>query len=86
MHVLITPSAKRQLESLPEKIRIRIDKRILSLGVNPRPHGSVTLEGVAGLHRIRVGDYRIIYRIQDKEMTVLIVRIGHRREVYRPQS
>jgi len=86
MQVLITPSAKRQLESLPEKARNRIDKHILSLGENPRPHGSVALEGVSGLCRIRVGDYRVIYKIQDKDMVVLVVRIGHRREVYRPRS
>lgn len=86
MQVLITPSAKRQLESLPEQARNRIDKRILSLGDNPRPHGSGALEGVTGLYRIRVGDYRIIYKIQDTNMVVLVVRIGHRREVYRPRS
>ena len=86
MRVLITPSAKRQLESLPEKARNRIDGRILSLGENPRPHGSVALEGITGLCRIRVGNYRVIYKIQHKDMVVLVVRIGHRREVYRPQS
>jgi len=86
MQVLITPSAKRQLESLPDKARNRIDKRILSLGENPRPHGSVALEGVSGLCRIRVGDYRVIHKIQDKDLVVLVVRIGHSREVYRPRS
>ena len=55
MQVLITPSAKRQLESLPDKARNRIDKRILSLGEDPRPYGSIALEGVSGLCRIRVG-------------------------------
>ena len=83
MRVLIMPSAKRQLESLPEQTRNRIDKRILSLGENPRPQGSVALKGVTGLCRIRVGDYRVIYKIQDKDMVVLVVRIGHRSEVYR---
>lgn len=53
------------------------------LAENPRPIGSEKLTGSEDLHRIRVGDYRILYQIQDDALLVLVVKIGHRREVYR---
>jgi mRNA interferase RelE/StbE len=53
------------------------------LAENPRPHGVESLAGEKGLHRIRAGDYRIIYQIRGDALVVLNVRIGHRREVYR---
>jgi mRNA interferase RelE/StbE len=53
------------------------------LAENPRPHGVESLAGEKGLYRIRASDYRIVYQIRDDALLVLIVRIGHRREVYR---
>jgi mRNA interferase RelE/StbE len=50
---------------------------------DPRPPGSIKLHGEEDLHRIRVGDYRILYQIQDAILVVLVVEIGHRREIYR---
>ena len=50
---------------------------------NPRPQGVQQLSGEEGIFRIREGDYRIIYRIEQEVLTVLVVKIGHRREVYR---
>jgi mRNA interferase RelE/StbE len=79
----ILPSARRELAALPLKDRTRVDKRILSLGENPRPVGSKKLTGEDDLYRLRVGDYRVIYQVQDKVLLVLVVKIGNRREVYR---
>ena len=79
----ILPSAKKELAALQSKDRKRIDKNILSLGDDPRPYGVKALKGGKNLYRLRVGDYRIIYEIRDRVLVVLIVRIGHRREVYR---
>jgi len=50
---------------------------------NPRPHGVKKLSGEQNLYRIRAGDYRIIYQIRDKELVVLVLKLGHRRDVYR---
>jgi mRNA interferase RelE/StbE len=81
--VEITPAAQRELSKLPKKVQKRIDKRIQALAENPRPPGSKKLEAEDDFHRIRVGDYRIVYQIKDKLLLVLVIRIGHRREVYR---
>lgn len=54
-----------------------------SLAVNPRPHGTKKLVGLDQLFRVRVGDYRIVYQIQDDKLVVLVVGIGHRKDVYR---
>ncbi len=77
------PAADRGFRALAEDVRRRLRPRIDALAENPRPHGVETLKGEKGLHRIRAGDYRIIYQIRDEVLVVLIVRIGHRREVYR---
>lgn len=77
------PAADRDFRALAEDVRRRLRPRIDALAENPRPHGVETLEGEKNLYRIRVGDYRIIYQIRDDVLVVLIVRIGHRREVYR---
>ena len=80
----IIKAAARQLEVLPESTGKRIDTKIRALAANPRPPGAKTLQGREGVHlRIRVGDYRVVYHIDDRALLVLVVRIGHRREVYR---
>lgn len=82
--VTILPAALRVLRSLPRNIRTRIRGEIDSLAENPRPHGVKSLQGSQkGYLRVRVGDYRIIYRIEDDRLLVVVVGIGHRREVYR---
>jgi len=80
--VLIKPSAVKELEALPKKERQRIARRIQSLGVEPRPHGCEELAG-ADKYRARQGDYRVVYSIDDRAQTLLVVKVGHRREVYR---
>ncbi|MGH7231304.1 MAG: type II toxin-antitoxin system RelE family toxin [Nitrospiraceae bacterium] len=81
--ILLAPSAERQIKSLAEPVQKRIVKRLRTLRANPRPQGVKKLAGEDDLYRIREGDYRIIYTIRDKELIVLIVKIGGRKEVYR---
>ena len=80
--VRIKASAEKELEDLPRKDRLRIIERILKLSDNPRPPGSEKLTG-ADRYRIRQGDYRILYEIYESEIIVVVVKVGHRREVYR---
>lgn len=80
--VLIKPSAAKELERLPDKVRRQIAKRIAALADRPRSVGCEKLTG-EDLYRIRRGDYRVVYSIADAALTVLVVRIGNRRDVYR---
>ena len=75
-------SAERELRAIPKADLARIVQRIQSLTSNPRPHDSEKLSG-EDKYRIRQGDWRIVYGIDDAAKVVDIVRIGHRREVYR---
>lgn len=82
--VTIIPSALRTIQSLPRPLRERIRDRIDSLAEYPRPHGVKSLQGgQKGCLRLRVGDYRIIYRVEDDRLLVTVLTVGHRREVYR---
>ncbi len=79
----IKPSAAKELSSLPVVDQKRIATKIDALAANPRMEGSQKLAGAEDLYRIRSGDYRVIYQVQDRHVIVLVVRIAHRREVYR---
>ena len=82
--VLIVPSAQREIADLPTTLRVRVDRRIAALADNPRPHGVVTMKGGGkGYYRVRVGNYRIIYRVKDDLLIVVILRVRHRGEAYR---
>lgn len=80
--VLLLPHARKDLDEFRGKIFNRFLNILHGLTLNPRPVGSLKLSGDEG-YRIRVGDYRIVYRTDDKEKKVFIYRIRHRREVYR---
>ena len=80
--VLIKRSAARELDELPKKELARVIARIGALGENPRPPGCEKLAGLE-LYRIRQGRYRIVYSIEDDVLTVWVVKVGHRKEVYR---
>jgi len=80
--ITIKKSAAKELEAVPRKDLRKIIMCIRSLAQNPRPHGSQKLSGQEQ-YRIRQGDYRIVYFIEDDEQLVDIIKIGHRREVYR---
>jgi mRNA interferase RelE/StbE len=77
------PSAMRQLQKLPREVQLKLNQHIGSLSLDPRPIGSRKLKGGDGLWRIRVSDYRVIYEVREKILVVLVVRVAHRREVYR---
>jgi mRNA interferase RelE/StbE len=80
--VFIKPSAVKELERLPAKDRKRVASRIRSLAADPRPPGAVRLSGHEK-YRLRQGVYRILYSIDDRDVTVLVVKVGHRRDIYR---
>jgi mRNA interferase RelE/StbE len=75
-------SAARIIRKLPKEIQGRVIEKAGSLAENPRPHDSKKLHG-ENLYRVRVGDYRIVYTIEDNVLMVLVATVGHRREVYR---
>ena len=81
--VAIKRSAQKALDALDRPLRARIAAAIEALGQDPRPPGSTKLRGEDIAWRIRVGDYRIVYDIQEDRLIVFVVRIGHRREIYR---
>jgi mRNA interferase RelE/StbE len=76
-------SARKELQSLDSAIASRVLRRIETLVLTPRPVGILKLEGANDLWRIRVGDWRVVFRIDDRERLVDIVAVRHRREVYR---
>jgi mRNA interferase RelE/StbE len=80
--VLIKKSAAGELAEIPRKDLEKIVRRVRNLEQNPRPSGCRKLSG-EDRYRIRQGPYRIVYSINDKSREVLIVKVGHRREVYR---
>jgi mRNA interferase RelE/StbE len=78
----LKPSAQKELDALADALFARIDRKIMALPNNPRPAGCKKLRGYKDLWRIRVGDWRILYRIDDSLKTVDITRVAHRKEVY----
>jgi mRNA interferase RelE/StbE len=76
-------SARKELQSLPIDVAERLLKKIESLTINARPAGSQKLSGAADLWRIRIGDYRVVYKIDDNRHIVDVTVVRHRREVYR---
>ncbi len=81
--VQIARRAVKALDALPRKEQQRVRAAIDLLGETPRPPGCVALTGEASAYRVRVGDYRIVYEVHDAVLLVQVVRVGHRREVYR---
>jgi mRNA interferase RelE/StbE len=82
--VELTPAAARQLRKLDRQVQVRMYAHLKGLQDDPRPPGVIQLRGTSEtLHRIREGDYRIIYIIEDDLLLVLVVRIAHRSEAYR---
>lgn len=80
--VFLTKSAAKELERLPTADRRRAAQRIKALADDPRPNGSEKLSGL-DRHRVRQGDWRVLYEIDDAAKTVAVVKIAHRREAYR---
>ena len=82
--LVIKPSATQELDAVePKKLRQRLVRAIEELAAEPRPPGCEKLAGGTDLYRIREGDYRAIYAIEDRDCLVRVLKVGHRREVYR---
>ena len=80
--VIITSHAERELKRLDRSTKNRIVPAALALSDNPRPHGCLKVKGEERLWRIRVGDWRVDYEINDETRLVRIITVGHRREFY----
>ena len=80
--ILILPSAEKELTKLAKPIQSKILKALRQLADNPRPANCRKLVGVSAW-RVRVGDYRVIYSIEDKILSIEVIRVAHRKEVYK---
>ncbi|MBW4631757.1 MAG: type II toxin-antitoxin system RelE/ParE family toxin [Iphinoe sp. HA4291-MV1] len=81
-----TKGVIKQLKKLPANIKERIEIKVQELAIEPRPNGVKKLQGDDNSYRVRVGDYRVIYEIQDDILLVTVIRVGHRSEVYKDES
>lgn len=83
-YTIITPKAvRKQLDALSDDVYNRIAKKIEQLAEDPRPDGVVKMKGSDNEYRIRIGDYRVRYEIDDKELIILLLQCKHRKDVYR---
>lgn len=83
--ITLAPAAARQVRKLDPPNRRRIQAALELLADDPRPPAATRLVGGAGEWRVRTGDYRVVYEIHDDVLLVLVLAVGHRREVYRPR-
>lgn len=81
--ITLTPRAAKELRAIARSDQERLARRIDGLALNPKPYGVRKLSGDENLYRIRVGDFRVVYSIEDRRLVVMVIRIGHRRDVYR---
>ena len=81
--ILYVRPVEKELRKLPASVRAKIIKKIYTLADEPRPRGAVKLSGSDSLYRVRQQTYRIVYEVRDTTLVVLIVKVAHRREVYR---
>ncbi len=81
--IKILPTARRELLSLSEEIQKRIYRKIAVLAADPYPKGVKAIKGGDGIFRLRVGDYRVLYQVKRNRLLVLVLRIGHRKDIYR---
>ena len=79
-------SAKKELKKLTKEAISRIVNAVKNLSSEPRPAGSRKLQGSENLYRVRVGDYRVVYSVEDKVLLIEVIRVGHRKDIYRKFS
>jgi mRNA interferase RelE/StbE len=77
------PAVEKDLKSLSQTMLLRLFKQIFALQSDPLPHQSIKLSGMEHLYRIRIGDYRVVYEVDEKAKIVIIHYVRHRRDVYR---
>jgi len=83
-YTIITPKAvRKQLDALSDDVYNRIAKKVEQLAEDPRPDGVVKMKSSDNEYRIRIGDYRVRYEIDDKELIILLLQCKHRKDVYR---
>jgi mRNA interferase RelE/StbE len=80
--VVITKSVKKLLSKMPDKLADKLENTMLSFEENPRPHGYKKLKG-RNAFRVREGNYRIIYEINDLQVIVTVINVGHRKNIYK---
>ena len=78
-----TNSASKEFKIIPRQFQIRLASKINALSSEPYPYNSTKLKGIGDYHRIRLGDYRVIYRVIEEEGIIKVMRVGHRKDVYR---
>jgi mRNA interferase RelE/StbE len=79
----ISSSAEKALKKIPRKDLIKVIETIQKLGIDPKPLGCRKLSGEEDVYRVRQGNYRIIYEVEDKKLLILVLKIGHRKDTYR---
>jgi mRNA interferase RelE/StbE len=84
--IVLTPAARRQFRKLAPDVKKRLASMIDRLADEPRPPGVVALSDTKHGYRLRVGDYRVLYEVYEDRLVLLVIRVGHRREVYRRRS
>lgn len=80
--LLYKESVAQDLETIPEKKLKRVVQRMQSLGIAPHGKGTMQLQVSDGIYRVRQGDYRIIYTVNNKDVTIVDIKVGHRKEVH----
>jgi mRNA interferase RelE/StbE len=80
--VLISKTARKQLTALPSLMHDKIIENISKLSTSPRPAGCKKIKGQKNVWRIRVGNYRVIYEIEDNILHIMVIAIGHRKDIY----
>lgn len=79
----ISATAERQIRNLPRNDQIRVVRSIQTLAADPRPPGCRKLSGYDDVFRVRIGRYRALYSIEDRRLTVIVLKVGNRKDVYR---
>ena len=84
--ITFLPQAEKEFDELDSKVRRAIARRINGLAEDPRPRGAKKLAGAESTYRLRAGDYRVLYEVNDSKIVVVVVKVGHRQHVYRRRS
>jgi mRNA interferase RelE/StbE len=79
----ISRTAEKQLRQLPAQDQLRVARAIVALGHEPFPRGVRKLVGYEDVYRLRVGRYRVLYSVEERRLVIIILKVGHRRDVYR---
>jgi mRNA interferase RelE/StbE len=81
--IIFTEEAADQIRDLPKSIQSKVIQRIEQLAENPIPHSAKKIEGFEGFYRIRFSEWRVLYQLIDSNLIIEVLRVGHRREVYK---